>query len=215
MKRRRLRFTIAALAVLAVPRLASAQGDDFVSPQNCVAPAHISVVGIGPGGAPDPLGEFLVVARGVLGAPLPYSLVTVDFSGCPDVSLCLDPRDANVTVNCAQRTISRRVNSQGEARFDVAGGLGAGAAGLSGCARIYIDGVLVKSPLVSIYDLVGNDGVNSQDLSVWLSEFFSDSAPARDDYDGNGVVGPSDLSKWLMVFFSDASTTNCVSGRCP
>src|SRR5262249_23264250 len=129
MNSRRIPLLIAAaLACLAVPRPASAHVDglDIVSPQNCTAPAQISVVGLGPGGAPDPLGEFLVVARGIANTPLPNSFVTLDFSGCPDLNLCLDSRDANVTVHCALRTLTRFTNAQGEARFNIIGGLGAG-----------------------------------------------------------------------------------------
>jgi hypothetical protein len=210
-------FVLAAAACLTLPGVAFA-GEDIVTPRNCTAPTHISIMGVSAGGDADPHSEVVIVARGILGAPLDHSQAMVEFGSCPDVALCLDFRDANVHMDCAHHLVWKFTNAAGEARFRFIGSLKSpsAAAGLAGCANVAIDGILIDSPSVAIYDLTGNDGVTPQDLAVWLGDFFSGSAPLRDDYNGDGSVGAADLSSWLNVYFAGSSVSNCgTGGDCP
>ena len=213
---RRISLALAFGVALLVPWGTARATIDVPSPANSTAPTHLSVMGLSSLGGPDFYSEILVEVRGYANELMVGSVVMIDFSGCADARLCSDPHDSNAIVNCAGRTVAKVTNVSGQARFRFVGSSVGGAGAIAPCARIYADGVLLRSPSVAIFDLTGNDGLSPQDLGLWLDDFFSGHAPAREDYDGDGAVGPGDLSLWLQAYFASGSVTNCGNaGLCP
>ncbi|MEO5616233.1 MAG: hypothetical protein ABIS67_00535 [Candidatus Eisenbacteria bacterium] len=181
-------------------------------------PPVIPVFGHDAVGVADPLGEFVLVIRDFALNPIAGATVTLDFSSCADLRLCVDPHDASAVVNCAQGTLAKVTDQNGRVRFRVVGcsvaAPGTAGAGAS-CAAVYADGVLGGFVPVAIYDLAGCDGLAPGDASAWLTDYFSNLSPARGDYDANGQMGAGDLSRWLVAFFANGSVANCSNGgRC-
>jgi len=185
------------------------------APFNWVVPPMIPVVGHDANGVPDARGEVVVFIRDLANLPVPNSLVTLDFSGCPDLRLCTDSHDPDAVLNCALASVSKFTDVNGSARFRVVG-CSVGIPGSPGspwnCARIYADGVLGGSPYVASYDLVGCDGLTPVDISAWLEDFFGGNNPPRADLDGSGDLGAGDLGRFLDAFFASGSLLNCSPG---
>ena len=180
-------------------------------------PAHITLVG-SRDGEPDASSAFTVVARDLFGDPKNGCSVVIDLSDCAELSLCADQLDAGATVNCAAKTTRKFTNVLGEVSFILLGSArGRGNAVTSpGLAKIYADGMLLRSVAVSAFDLDGSNGVGINDLSVWLSDFGAPGHPtfARSDFDGNGTLGINDLSVWLTAFGAQGSSQGCTTS-CP
>ena len=218
---RALMLVIALTAGFVGPALASAPRPALSTTPSPVVwdiPAVISVYGHDAVGVADPRGEFVITIRDLAMNPIPSAVVTLDFSGCLDLRLCVDPHDPDAVANCGTGTLTKVTDQNGRARFRVVGCSVAvpGSAGASqNCARVYADGVLGGSPSVAIYDLTGCDGLAPADASAWLTDYFGGLNPARGDYDGSEQLGPADLSLWLLAFFADGSLANCSNGgRC-
>jgi len=214
-----MRRLAALLALLAVPAVARAQIIDPGTP-NWIVPYGIQVVGRNNASQPDPAGSFTVVIRDQASNPVANAMVTLDFSACSDLKLCATQLDPAVTVDCAQKTVSKAADVQGVATFVVQGWSIAppGGPGPSGPSMdVYADGVLGAHVAVAILDRVGGQGLSSADLSAWLTDFFAGNPVARGDYDWSGALGASDLSRWLTAYFSNGSVINCgsVGESCP
>ena len=179
-------------------------------------PDHIRLVR-STSGLPDAVaGQFKIVARDLINNPLFECLVVIDLSNCPDLTVCSDQLDPDALTSCAEKTIRKSTNLNGEVTFTLLGGsTGAGnASSLAHSAMIWGNGALMATPSVSSFDLDGSGGVGAGDLSVWLSDFGSGMNWARSDYDGSGTVGAADLSEWLAVFGAGTSTQSCTTS-CP
>jgi len=158
-------------------------------------------------------GRFTVVVRDLAANPVPYATVQVDFSSCPDVVICADQLDPEVTVY-GNGSLSKHAGSDGSVTLTILGrGTGAPPQCLASDCAIYGGGFLIGRPLVSTYDLDGSGGVGAGDLSVWLSDFGSGMYWSRSDYDGSGTVGAGDLSEWLAVFGAGTSAESCAAVR--
>src|SRR5580765_3777542 len=183
--------------------IASAAMAGVPSPGNSVTPPCIHLVRSASGVA-DPNGSFSVTVRDLANNPLNGASVVVDLSGCTDLTLCSDQRDAGATVNCAAKTTRKFTNLAGQVSFIVLGGSnGSGnATTLLAGAKIYANGTLIGSPTAAAFDLDGASGVGINDLSCWLTDFGTIGNPAfgRSDYDCSGSVGINDLSVWLTEF---------------
>lgn len=178
-------------------------------------PSQILVVGEDANGVADPLGEFTVVIRDIVGQPVGGVLVIVEFANCSDVRLAVDQRDPDAILNCGNRSVAKTTDGNGTVRFRIVGSSSASPGGPgspTGCAAIYADGILGGNPRVAILDLAGSDGLAPADISAWLDDFFGPYQPERADYDGNQVLGAGDLSKLLDAFFAAGSTTNLQGG---
>jgi len=206
---------LVALTCGFAPR-ASADGEP--TPANSTAPALIPVVGHNASGVSDPIGDIQIVYRDLANNPIPNALIVLDFSACTELRFCSNQHDPGVTVDCTARTLSRRSDAAGSARFRVIG-WSIATPGTPGSpynsGKIFADGSLLASPTVAIYDLDGH-GLTASDLSDWLADFFSGNNAARGDYDGTGSLGASDLGTWLKAYFTNGSTVNCSpEGPCP
>lgn len=197
---------VAAAAMAGVP-----------SPGNSTAPGFITIVDNSLG-VPDTItGGFTVIVRDLANNPINGSSVVVDLSGCADLRLCSNQLNVNYTVNCATKTVRAFTNASGTVKFTVLGGSNnAAPSSGAGCAKIFADGVLLKSPTVAAPDLDGASGVGANDLSKWISDFGTLAYWGRSDYDGSGgpTLGANDLSVWIGIFGTLRNTASCAS-YCP
>jgi hypothetical protein len=176
-----------------------------------IAPTIIRLVGSVAGTADRNAGEFTVVVRDGVGNPVNGASVVLDFSLCPDVTICSDQLDPNALINCVNKTVRKFTGVDGSVRITIVGGsTGAGGAStIGGRVRIFANGTLMSSPSVAVYDLDGQSGVGAGDLSVWLADFAGGQPWARSDYDGDGSIGAGDLAAWLGVFAAGTSASSC------
>jgi len=177
-------------------------------PFNSEVPGLITLVGRGPGGGADPLGIFTVVVRDFNNVPHQNRDVLLDFSHCSDIRLSADQQDPNVTVDCAGRSLHKVSDANGEATFRVIGfatHLGGTQGTIGPCLEVSAAGVFFKTVRVAALDQNGLSGVDGDDLSLFLADYFSGQAFARSDYDGNGALDGNDLSLWLAAFFAGGS----------
>lgn len=206
-------FRNAALLVAAALFGAPAATAQIPSPANSTVPPCISLVG-SVGGVPDAAGTFTVTVRDLANNPMIGAAVEIDLSNCPDLGLCQNQLDPNVTLACLPKTALKVTNAFGQATFILLGGSN-NAAGITGAnaGRIRANGILIGSPTVSAYDLdgAGNPAVGANDLGWWLFDFASGNYYGRSDYDCSGNIGANDLSLWLARFGSGASAgPSCV-----
>jgi hypothetical protein len=227
--------TLLAVCGLLAASVAAANVPD---PANCEAvntgalslglacPKTIYVVGDNGTGVADPVGEFCVTVRDFNNIPIENSLAIIDFSNC-DVQLCFE-QDApgpdindGVQVDCVSRTVRKLTDASGEACFSVRGKTKAfvDCTALKGCVEIFADGVFLAAVDAAVLDLVaqdGEDGLNPNDLSVWLFLSFNClEGPYRGNYDctTQGLLDPNDLSVWLFVSFGGNSAANCAGAK--
>ena len=192
---------------------------------NC--PKAIYVVGDDGTGVADPIGQFCVTVRDFNNVPIQNSSVVIDFSNC-DVQLCAEQDVPNVTdindgvqVDCISKTVRKLTDASGVACFSVKGKTKAfiDCTALKACVEIFADGVFLCAVDAPIYDLVaqdGEDGLNPNDLSLWL--YLSGNCPDgpyRGNYDctNQGILDPNDLSLWLYVSGQGGSALNCAGPK--
>ena len=215
MTRTRLFATQLSILGLLIPLPALA---DVPSPQTSSVPDLLTLVGRDGGGAIDPSAPFTVVVRKLSGRPVPGADVVLEFSGCPDLRFCADQGDPNVTADCTHHVIRARADGNGQVTFHVQGcaaNTGASRGPTGPALNVYADGVPLKVVRVAALDETGSNGLDPNDLSAWLADFFSGEAFARSDYDGDGTLDPNDLSLWLGAFLGGASALGCGSATCP
>jgi hypothetical protein len=192
-------------------RLAATGAASPPDPANCEVPDHITLVARGPSGGADPLGIFGVVVKDFNNVPeLDYDVV-IDFSSCPDLRICADQSDPNVVVDCVAHTLSAPQDQNGRATFRVLGfatNTGASPGSIGPCVEVFAGGVFLGSVRVAAFDQNGITGVDGQDLSLFLKDYFSGQSFARSDYDGSGTLDGNDLSLWLAAFFAGGSSTS-------
>jgi hypothetical protein len=185
------------------------------SPPNWTTPSCITLVGSHGGVPATAYGQFTLTARDLANNPLVGVTTVLDLSACLDLEICADQLDPDAIVNCAAKTVTKLTGANGQVTFTVLGcGNGRPASTLLNGGRIYGDGVLVASPSVSTFDLDGSGGVNGNDMSLWLGDFFTGQVLRRSDYDCSGGVGANDLSMWFGAFGSGTMVESCAS-HCP
>jgi hypothetical protein len=146
-----------ALALIGAPVEAIAGGPSIML---STTPRVIHVVGTQSGVPDAATGRFTVVVRDLAANPVPYATVQVDFSSCPDVVICADQLDPEVTVY-GNGSLSKHAGSDGSVTLTILGrGTGAPPQCLASACAIYGGGFLIGRPLVSTYDLrrVGRRG---------------------------------------------------------
>jgi hypothetical protein len=209
----RTSLVVGVLVLLSAPPVSASPA----SSANSTVPMHITLVG-SRAGAPDATGSFTVVVRDLANNPLNHQNVVVDLSGCTDLAICSDQLDPAATVNCAAKTVGKFSDVTGSVSFTLVGASnGTGnATTLLGGARVYANGVLLRLPTASAFDLDGVNGVGIDDLSVWLSDFGAPGNPAfgRSDFDGDGKIDINDLSLWVTAYGAGGSVQGCVA-TCP
>src|SRR5207247_1890473 len=88
----------------------------------------------------------------------------------------------------AARTVWTVTDAAGTATFSIVGGGTGGTAGLvTRCASVTVDGVPLPSPIVSVFDLDGRNGVDAMDLCIFAADLFSGQYCQRGGHeDGDG-----------------------------
>ena len=194
--------------------LASAARADLPPSPNSTIPASIHLVGSTAGIPDTTAGRFTVMMRDLANNPIPGSFVVVDFSNCPDIRIASDQLNPNYTVSCANHTVGAYTNVEGKVVFTLLGsGWDAGTYSGYGSVRIFADGVLLGSPIASVFDLNGSSGVSAADLSVCLGDLGSHTYRARSDFNGDGTLSAGDLSVLLGEIGTHRSTVS--SATCP
>lgn len=171
---------------------------------------------VGHAGAPDPIGTVTYVMIDISGTPLPFRHVTIDFSGCQDVTICSDVVDAGLEVQCATRRVVGITDAYGRVTFTVVGrGLGNSPRTLGPCAIVDLEGHRLSDLRVSAYDLDGINGVNAIDLSLFAADLFSGPYRPRSDYDFDGDVDSIDLGRFARALFGGGSSSSGVAACSP
>jgi hypothetical protein len=168
-------------------------------------PSGISLVGHG--AVPDPLGVVTYVIRGSDGNPYPGGVVTLNFTNCGDVRLATEVTPG-ILVDCARRTVSGVANAAGVVTFTIVGNAVGAVASASPCLSVTADGVPLRSPVVSAFDLDGVNGVTALDLSIAAGDLYSGQYRARADYNADGRLDGLDLCQLARVFFREGSTAS-------
>jgi hypothetical protein len=174
-------------------------------------PRGISLVGKN---GSDPSGTLTYVVRDAGGVPVVGSVVMLNFTNCSDLRLSSDLGSPNVTVNCPAHAAMAVTGYDGSVTFKVVGsGSGGPPRTMPACAGVYVDGVPLSPPIVTVYDLDGMNGVNALDLSVALGDVNSGQYRPRSDYDFDGDVDPLDLCILARVVFSGGQSAS--GATCP
>lgn len=203
-------FVLAALATaIATPAFA-----DVPSPFNHTIPTHVVLVGHGPAGPDSATGHVYCVIRDLASNPIPNALVWFEFSGCTDLTIATDQRDARLTVNCAMRSVRAVTDQDGRVDFTILGSGTAGPPSPPNAMHIYADGVLLGSPPVAVLERDGFPGLTLTDLSLWAADFFGGTNVERADLDGSGSVNVADLSVWAKAWFG-GDNAYAIGGLCP
>jgi len=175
-------------------------------PPNCEVPRVLVLVGRDAGGTPDPLGEFRVVARDIINAPMMNCMVVVDLSTSDDARISID-QQPTATAICSSRWVyaTGYTDAQGVASLRVVGRADhLMPASTEPRLRVYVDGVTIGIVRVAAFDHDGG-GVGAPDLALWAEDYFAGTHPARSDYDGDGAVTSLDLALWAGAFFAAGS----------
>jgi hypothetical protein len=186
------------------------------SPVTTVIPCGIVVVGVNHSGQPDPAGWFTIIPKDIAGNPeCSDGPIVMDFSGCPNISICSIRVNPGVEVSCdgGTRTLTLTPpDTQCEATVALIGSVSSRTTPSAGGIRITVGGVLITDginhPLVTVsaLDESGGDGLSPSDLGLWFSDSFSPTYEPRSDFDHNATcvnkVGPTDLALWLKSYFA-------------
>ena len=143
---------------------------------------------------------FTVVVRDFANVPIAGSSVVIDLSGCPGAFICNPTLGDPYTTNLVARTLTRATDASGTASFPAR----VGGTGPAGCAKVYADGVLLKSYALASPDQDGDGLVLyppfSNDLSIFAAKIGTADPTADLDCSG-GVVDVTDQS----VFYHHVS----------
>jgi hypothetical protein len=182
-----------ALAALALAAPASAA---VPSPVNSTLPACMTLC---------PLGDmpFSVTIRDLANNPVAGSLVVLDFSACPNGAfICqtflIDPYIVDLTA----RTIRMQTDAAGTATFPAR----IGGTGPAGCAKVFADGVLMRTYALASPDQNGN-GMTSNllepgDDALFIPKLGTMDPTADFDCDG-GLVDEDDQA---IYYYHGAQT---------
>ena len=182
---------------------------------NSTVPAQILLVGHD-GLSADPAGHFDVVVRDLANQPCVGAVVSIDFSGAPDLAIStLQFQSGMSLASCTPAIVTATTDGLGRASFNIVGAVGTHSmvSTPSGPCTATITatpsgggGVLLSTTPVAAFDLNGIDGVNADDVHLWLADFASGNSPCYSDFDNSGGVGASDLSRIVAIISGRRST---------
>jgi hypothetical protein len=173
-------FAAAALAAVGSTQAAAA----VPSPVNSSVPACMALC---------PLGDmpFAVTVRDLANNPIAGSTVVIDFSGCPNGAYICPTRPGDpYTVNLVTRTLSMVTGAGGAVTFPAR----IGGVGPAGCAKVFADGVLLRSYALASPDQNGNGvatGIVDVDPALFAAKLGTVDPTADFDCSG-GAVDPAD-----------------------
>lgn len=165
--------SIVTLSIAAPLRASAGCVPDF---SNVTIPPAIDVMGVSGAGVPDPRAAFDIIVRDVANNPVAGAVVMVDFSNCTDLRLsrqssgATNPALEGQELDCSLRSIRGVTDATGRVHLSVLGA-GTNVAGGptpgpgSACARVFIDGQLIRSTIVRIFDQNGAAGAPTASTS--------------------------------------------------
>jgi hypothetical protein len=176
-------FAAAALAAVGSTQAAAA----VPSPVNSSVPACMALC---------PLGDmpFTVTVRDLANNPIAGSSVVIDLSGCPNGAFICPTRPGDpYSVNLVARTLSMVTPANGAVTFPAR----IGGVGPAGCAKVFADGVLLRSYALASPDQNGNGvatGIVDVDPALFAAKLGTVDPTA--DFDCSG--GAVDLADQLI-----------------
>ena len=176
-------FAAAALGGVGSTQAAAA----VPSPVNSSVPACMALC---------PLGDmpFTVTVRDFANNPIAGSSVVIDFSGCPNGAYICPTRPGDpYSVNLVARTLSMVTPANGAVTFPAR----IGGVGPAGCAKVFADGVLLRSYALASPDQNGNGlaaGIIDVDPALFAAKLGTVDPTA--DFDCSG--GAVDLADQLI-----------------
>ena len=133
-----------------------------------------------------PMGDmpFTVTVRDLGNNPVVGSTVVVDFSGCPNGAFMCTPRPPDpYVVDLVARTIRMVTPASGTVTFPAR----IGGVGPAGCAKVFADGVLLRTYALASPDQNGNGvAVNIVDVDPALFEAKVGTVDPTADFDCSG-----------------------------
>lgn len=195
-------LTLAGVAHAQIP----SPGNHQITP-SCIVLVNGDATGV----AANPAGAFTVLARNLANEPIANGLVLIDFSLCGTADVRLQrgqAHDPALTQDCALRTVSKRTDANGFATFVlIGGGSSAGGPGFpsrsTGCARVFLDGVLIAMVTVGAHDQNGHGGVTPADVAAMIADVLSPGYETRSDVNCSLDLSPADVSRCIAVLFSE------------
>lgn len=180
----RFRIPLATLA-LGLTLAAAPAHAAIPSPANSSLPACMALC---------PFGDmpFTVVVRDLANLPVAGSTVVLDFSACPGAFLCLTPPSGSpfpYTLDPVARTLRMVTPAGGSVTFPAH----VGGTGPPGSARVFADGVLLRSYALASPDQSGNGLVASivdTDDAIFAPKLGTNDPTA--DFDCSGHVDNAD-----------------------
>lgn len=187
----------------------TARAVDIPDPDNSSIPPVLWLVGQTDGVA-DPCGEFVVHVAKRGGGNYVNGVVTLSFKLAQDLDFAATQPFPGVTVDCARREVYATTDVAGNAVFRVVGSCiqhpGGGYKPGPCEVQVSVDGVCLGDTRARAFDLDGQDGVNANDVSLWLTDFFCPSPyTCVEDYDNDLFLGASDVSHLVGVLNSHRS----------
>jgi hypothetical protein len=175
------RFATTLLAVALTAACVAPAAAALPSPANSSLPLCMALC---------PLGDmpFAVTVRDLANNPIAGSTVVLDFSGCPNGAFICPQRPGDpYTVNLVTRTLSMVTPASGTVTFPAR----IGGVGPAGCAKVFADGVLLRTYALASPDQNGNGvAVNIIDVDPALFAAKLGSLDPTADFDCSG--GPVD-----------------------
>ena len=185
------------------------------SAANSRIPSHILLVGRTLDLADTSSGAFTVAVRDQANVPVANSTVEIRILNCPGARLSTQSYVPGSTIRCGTAGVLGTTDAYGEVRLTVVGGGVAGAAAGAGpCVQVFASGVPLGTATLAYLDMDGRDGVGSNDLALWLTDFGSGEDIGRSDYDGDGLLTAGDLSLWLTLWGAGGSAQSAAA-YCP
>jgi hypothetical protein len=195
-------------------------------------PRGIQLVGTNAPNHPDPAGDATFIIRDPVPNVIPGARVRLDFSGCPQITICAYGQDPGIEVDCLKKTVTGTTDEIGAITFSILGRVEQAnyvvyqdfpepdpvSGQYLGCCTVIVSipgfPPQVYPPLIAAaYDHeVINPGVGAGDVSRCLADILSGNYRERSDYDtlfGGGVLNAADLSRMLSVALAGGSTMSC------
>lgn len=210
---------LVSVSVLMLASPALAEVGKIPDPAQCTLPCGVNLVGT-TASAADPRGSFAITIRDFAGNPVAGSSVAIDFGDCyPDIHICSVQADKGVYCYCTggSHMLMGATDMSGTVSMRLVGGAtnsGSHSVGAGyDCAKVYADGVYLRSVNVAAFDENGSGGVGPADVAQWFQDVFDaqNTYRSRSDFDCSQTITPADLAMLLSAGLNQGSTSSCAA----
>lgn len=196
---------LAALSTLVVSPAARARA--LADPRFATYDAVVvgSPLGLAINQAGDPGNPgFDVTVRAIDNSPVPGAFVSLDFTGA-GITLYTS-QNSGTTIDCAQESIHRLTNAQGQAKFAAQMGRWQDA----NLVSLQVEGVEMAKVKARSMDYGGDGRVSIVDLDVFALDFLGTPSTMRSDFDVSGSTGLGDLSIFSVHYLGSIPKPLCM-----